>query len=242
MQDGRRSGTAAAMLLAGAVSVLALPSAVLAFSSRFDPLPLAGPQAAKPGGFQPAEVDPRLARSITVRALAKGQKFRFTPAVTPNRLERSVTVAVRFDGRGQRPIVVTGPLASAEQAGGSSLRIAPTAYNLGATRGYKGFGQGGGSQSANRKLELPDLSSYQLSGSTAQGDPSRFAPRIALDEKEKAGRSLVAPDVEHQYNLPEGMKYESGKGLSPSAPAEAPAGAAPGASGGLPKAFQGGKL
>ena len=214
MQDGRRSGTAAAMLLAGAVSVLALPSAVLAFSSRFDPLPDTGPQAAKPGGFQPAEVDPRLARSITVRALAKGQKFRFTPAVTPNRLERSVTVAVRFDGRGQRPIVVTGPLASAEQAGGSSLRIAPTAYNLGATRGYKGFGQGGGSQSANRKLELPDLSSYQLSGSTAQGDPSRFAPRIALDEKKKAGRSPRTFEGESDQSVDLGGSYRLTRNLN----------------------------
>jgi ferredoxin-type protein NapG len=60
-------------------------------------------------------------------------------------------------------------------------------------------------------------------------------------EKEKAGGSLVAPDVEHQYNLPEGMKYESGKGLtgSPGAVSPAPTPAEPVA---LPKAFQGGKL
>lgn len=216
MQNGKRSGTAAAMLLAGAVSVLALPSAVLAFSSRFDPLPSTeGQQAAKPGGFQPAEVDPRLARSITVRALAKGQAFRFTPAVTPNRLERSVTVAVRFDGRNQRPIVVTGPLAAAEPvAGGSSLRIAPTAYSLGATRGYKGFGQSGASQSANRKPELPDLSSYQLSGSTAQDDPSRFAPRIALDEKEKAGRSPRTFEGESDQSVDLGGSYRLTRNLN----------------------------
>lgn len=216
MQAGRRSGTAAAMLLAGAVGVLALPSAVLAFSSRFDPSPVAGPEAAAPGGFQPAEVDPRLARSITVRALAKGQKFRFTPAVTPNRLERSVTVAVRFDGRGQRPIVVTGPLAAADSAaGGGSLRIAPTAYNLGATRGYKGFSQGGATtQSANRKLELPDLSSYQLSGSTSRGDDSRFAPRIALDEREKAGRSPRTFEGESDQSVDLGGSYRLTRNLN----------------------------
>ena len=38
--------------------------------------------------------------------------------------------------------------------------------------------------------------------------------RLGWVEKEKAGGSLVAPDIEHQYNLPEGMKYENGKGLS----------------------------
>lgn len=215
MQAGRRSGTAAAMLLAGAVGVLALPSAVLAFSSRFDPLPVAGPEAAAPGGFQPAEVDPRLARSITVRALAKGQKFRFTPAVTPNRLERSVTVAVRFDGRGQRPIVVTGPLAAADSAaGGGSLRIAPTAYNLGATRGYKGFSQSGAAQSANRKPELPDLSSYQLSSSAAREDDSRFAPRIALDEREKAGRSPRTFEGESDQSVDLGGSYRLTRNLN----------------------------
>jgi hypothetical protein len=47
--------------------------------------------------------------------------------------------------------------------------------------------------------------------------------------------------VEHQYNLPEGMKYEHGKGLSSSPTADPPTqnlGDGPG----LPKAFQGGKL
>lgn len=214
-QNTRRSGTAAAMLLAGAVGVLALPSAVLAISSRFDPTPGAGPQEAKPGGFQPAEVDPRLARSITVRALPKGQKFRFTPAVTPNRLERSVTVAVRFDARNQRPIVATGPRASADPVGGNPLRIAPTAYNLGATRGYKGFGQGAAAaQSANRKLELPDLSSYQLSNGSARSDPSRFAPRIALDEKEKAGRSPRTFEGESDQSVDLGGSYRLTRNLN----------------------------
>ena len=213
MQNGRRNGTAAAMLLAGAVGVLALPSAVLAFSSRFDPVPGEGPQVVKPGGFQPAEVDPRLARSITVRALAKGQRFRFTPAVTPNRLERSVTVAVRFDGRNQRPIVVTG--AAEPAAASTSLRIAPTAYNLGATRGYKGLSQGAAAaQSASRKLELPDLSSYQLSRGTAQGDPSRFAPRIALDEKEKAGRSPRTFEGESDQSVDLGGSYRVTRNLN----------------------------
>ena len=38
--------------------------------------------------------------------------------------------------------------------------------------------------------------------------------RLGWEEKEKAGKSLVTPDVEHEYNLPEGLKYEhDGKGL-----------------------------
>jgi ferredoxin-type protein NapG len=38
--------------------------------------------------------------------------------------------------------------------------------------------------------------------------------KVGWEEKKKAGQSLVAPDAEHHYNLPEGMNYENGKGLS----------------------------
>lgn len=38
--------------------------------------------------------------------------------------------------------------------------------------------------------------------------------RFGWEEKAKHGEALVAPDVEHQYNLPEGMRYDhAGEGL-----------------------------
>jgi len=38
--------------------------------------------------------------------------------------------------------------------------------------------------------------------------------RWGWKEKNKAGKSLVAPDIEHQYNLPQGQRYElEGEGL-----------------------------
>ncbi len=38
--------------------------------------------------------------------------------------------------------------------------------------------------------------------------------RLGWEEKRAAGGSLVAPDTEHRYNLPDGMRYEySGRGL-----------------------------
>ncbi|MDT3737085.1 MAG: ferredoxin-type protein NapG [Denitratisoma sp.] len=77
----------------------------------------------------------------------------------------------------------------------------------------------------------------------AKGEPGQHY-RLGWVEKEKAGGSLVAPDVQHQYNLPEGMRYESGKGLLPggAAPAAPPGSAAPGSQPVLPKALQGGQL
>jgi ferredoxin-type protein NapG len=44
--------------------------------------------------------------------------------------------------------------------------------------------------------------------------------RLGWQEKQKAGESLVAPDVPHRYNLPEGQRYDhGGEGLIFEAPA-----------------------
>jgi ferredoxin-type protein NapG len=72
----------------------------------------------------------------------------------------------------------------------------------------------------------------------ARGEPGKHY-RIGWVEKEKAGGSLVAPDLEHRYNLPEGLRYESGRGFVPGGDA---APAAPGTQPAAPKALQGGKL
>ncbi len=73
----------------------------------------------------------------------------------------------------------------------------------------------------------------------AKGEPGKHY-RLGWVEQQKAGGSLVAPDVQHQYNLPEGMRYEQGRGLVPSeAP---PSSAASGSTPAVPRALQGGKL
>ncbi|MGB4333940.1 MAG: hypothetical protein WBJ41_03755, partial [Chromatiaceae bacterium] len=56
--------------------------------------------------------------------------------------------------------------------------------------------------------------------------------------KARAGESLVAPDLPHQYHLPEGMRYEhGGRGLIPGEPAlPAPTPGLPPATGGPPGA------
>jgi hypothetical protein len=186
---GKRSGGTSALLLSVAVGVLALPSAVLAFSSGGE-VQAVGPAASQiAGSFIPSEVDPRLGRSITVRALSKGRLFRFTPAATPSQFDNAViTVAVRLPGNGAGLAVRTStPSVDVAQSG---LRIAPTAYSLGTARGYRSFAENLGAGGSDiRKLEMPDLASYQPKGEAGKGDPSRFAPRVVLDERETAGRS-----------------------------------------------------
>lgn len=43
----------------------------------------------------------------------------------------------------------------------------------------------------------------------AKGELGRHY-RLGWEQKERAGGALVTPDVEHRYNLPEGMKYDHG--------------------------------
>jgi ferredoxin-type protein NapG len=63
-------------------------------------------------------------------------------------------------------------------------------------------------------------------------------------EKDKAGGSLVAPEPEHRYNLPEGLRYESGQGLSgaPLAPPAHGAASMPGRTGDAPRALKADRL
>ena len=193
---------APALVMALAVGILALPSAVLAFSSRLDVSVLDSGAHRELGSFAPSEVDPRLARALAARPAGKGPLFRFTPAGLATRPDRSVTVAVRVDSASASSITVRGvPLNAPHSASTTGvLRIAPTAYNLGVSRGYQGFAPTGTGVSGqgfvlaktkdNHKLEMPDLSAY-VPGDDSKASPttSRLAPHISLDERERAGRA-----------------------------------------------------
>ena len=190
-----RSGPRPALVMVVAVTILALPSAVLGISTRFD-LPqgnFASNQGM--GSFAPGQADPRLTRALAARGMqAKGPLFRFTPAGLAARPDRSVTVAVRVDEATARTIVVRGPSLSSRIAAKSPqvLRIAPTAYNLGVSRGFQNFS--GTLQAYSlphneaRRQDLPDLSALVRNDSGATSD-SRLVPHIALGERERAGRA-----------------------------------------------------
>ena len=216
----KRSGTAAAMLLVGTVSVLALPSAVLAFSSGYGIAPQLAASDPASGSFIPAVVDPRLSRSITVRALSKGRMFRFTPAATVSGIDRAVvTVAVRVNDGSSASLVLRRPVAAAVIPVGAEVPIAPTAYSLGAARGYRSFAQNAAPAAPAapvRQLDAPDLASFKPRPGVTR-DPSRFAPQVALDEPEKTGRSPRTfeqgdqqVDLGGSYRLTRNLKVTAG--------------------------------
>jgi len=56
---------------------------------------------------------------------------------------------------------------------------------------------------------LPEAAIKVLPRKLAKGKSAEHY-RLGWEEKQKAGGSLVSPDVEHQYNLPQGIKYDHG--------------------------------
>jgi hypothetical protein len=188
MARGSKNGMTAGFWLAGAVALLALPSAVLAFATDFEPKIAPPPPTGSMQAIDAAATQPRLARALPIRSLARGPLYPFTPAGTPNRPDRSVTVAVRVDPGATSLISVRGQRLAGADAGNVPLRIAPTAFNLGVSRGYGNFAQSLAATADGRKLEMPDLKGYSI-GSDSGGDPSRLSPRIVVDEKQAAGRA-----------------------------------------------------
>jgi len=60
---------------------------------------------------------------------------------------------------------------------------------------------------------LPEAAIKVFPRELAKGEAAAHY-RMGWEEKNKAGQSLVTPDVEHQYHLPEGLQYEhDGAGL-----------------------------
>ncbi len=187
----QKSGATAGVLLAGAVGLLALPNAVLAFTAKFEArssesvsgeaIDAIDTLATQPGR-------PNIARPIPIRSLAKGKLYPFTLAETPNRPDRSVTVAVRVDPGAANAISAHRTRAGEAATEGTELRIAPTAFSLGVSRGYQSFGQALVPPASKNIGSIPDLGRYSLTPDTDNSD-SRFSPRIIMDEAQSAGRT-----------------------------------------------------
>lgn len=221
--SGKTKGFARrSLLLAGgalALGVVVAPTVSQAFSSGFDSRPVSLDARGSIGSFTPASVDPALAASVKVATL-KGHLFRFTPAGASNRPDRSVTVAIRIDDANVRAVSVRGALgAIPAQAGLASFRISPVGYSLGVARGYESFAAGkpvthiGLQKVGFQKLDMPDLSTFTPSKSVAPSGTARFAPRITLDEKDKAGRAPRTLEGQSDYQVDVGGSYRLTRNL-----------------------------
>lgn len=203
-----------AALLAGVGLALALPSAgsavvgesLLASESgiNLELMP-----------FTPAGMDPslmsELASSVGIDAL------RFTPAARPGRKDRMLTVAVRVDHATARAISVRNTIEGATEAGRGTppLALTPTRYDLGIARGYQGFTQPAPKPIAGlagvRDVAMPDLAEFRPS--QPQGKPSRFQPRIAVEQDAAPGRALRPLEALGEQSVDVGGSYRVTRNL-----------------------------
>lgn len=187
-----RAGLTTGALLASAVGLLALPSAVLAFTVQFDTGEAASPGDNAVSALSNTRSGAALSQKFPAASLARGNLYPFTPAISLTRPDRSVTVAVRLDPGSAETFSVHVPRARIGQnAEWPEAPIAPTAFSLGVARGYANFAQG-----LVRKDEVqtaaasaaPDLARFSIANSGKAND-SRFSPRIVMDETKTAGRA-----------------------------------------------------
>lgn len=216
----RSSGVRTSLILGGAVgaAMFVAPTVTSAFSSGFDAAPVSLAARGGIGSFTPASVDERLASQITVRALKSGKLFRFTPAGTDGRPNRSVTVAVRVDSLNAQAFSVRKALADGgAPAGASAVRIAPVAFNLGLARGYASFAAPGNVTvlsplSDVQRIEMPDLAKFKSSAPASK--PSRFAPRIEAEGRDQAGRAPRTLEGQGDYQVDLGGSYRLTRNLN----------------------------
>lgn len=89
------------------------------------------------------------------------------------------------------------------QRSGSHALIIPTVHSDACT----------GCGKCEHACVLPEAAIKVFPRKLAKGKSAEHY-RLGWEEKQKAGESLVSPDVQHQYNLPQGVDYEhGGRGL-----------------------------
>ncbi len=215
----RRRSRLAAPIAAGALVLSGLPTAGLALGALDD-----GARLATDGSFAtltPASVDPRLAAFVAKRTDGRARLMRFTPAGVTDRGSRSVTVAVRVDEEAARAISVRSAIAAAmdQVSGDTGLRITPTRYSLGISRGYQSFAKPEPTR-LSRSLSdaaIPDLADMRPAPTEEQGQ-SRFATRVELEQQDKTGsapktidsRGDQTVDIAGSYRLTRNLDVTAG--------------------------------
>ncbi|WP_328598197.1 hypothetical protein [Croceibacterium salegens] len=207
--SGRTGGIAATVALASLV-LAGIPTAGWALDSLGGK---SGRSASANLPFTPASVDPRVARLVGANGSA-ARLLRFTPAGLAERPNRSVTVAVRIDEDAAHAIQVRSAIDSAKDqlASAPAVRIAPTRYNLGISRGYQSFAQPSVIDKKLSAESIPDLATFRPSPG-ARPDESRFEPRIALEAEEKTGSLPLTRDSIGAQSVAVGGSYRLTRNL-----------------------------
>ncbi len=153
------------------------------------------------GTFTPASADPKLA-AVLARAGMTGSGFRFTPSESTRKSPRDITVAVRT--RSNRA-VRDDRVASAE-----SVSLAPIAYNLGVSVGWKRFAVSG---------DVAKIDMAGQPGSREMADigisytGNRASARIKAGAERPTGDVPALVAVDPSYSIDVGSSYSLTRNL-----------------------------
>lgn len=148
------------------------------------------------GSFTPAAADPRMA-AVYARSGIAMNSFRFTPSAPQS--NRPVTVAVR--ARVNRPALAS---ATRDPATSASLTIAPMAYSLGASVGWKRFALSGDVA----KLDTAGLPGGRESAKVGVSyNASKWGTRVQLEADRPAGSAPRTLSGTPSYSVDLGGSY-----------------------------------
>lgn len=188
----------------GAVSALALVASV-ATSADATPRPIRKrisgasgislPSSSGIGSFTPAAADPRRAATGRLSGLG-GSGFRFTPSASPGS-RRSVTVAVRARtstarAEPQRAAILT------------NIALAPSAYNLGVSLGWKKFALSGDFAKFEGGLLPTDREAMDVGVSYSN---RKWSTRLQFGADRSAGTRPALIGADESYSVDLGGSY-----------------------------------
>lgn len=156
------------------------------------------------GSFTPAAADPKLAAILAKSELAS-TGFRFTPT-SESIKNRQVTVAVRArSSAAGQSASLRGDIPTIE-----SLGITPSAYNLGASIGWKRFALSGDVARIDTGLEP---GSREMVSAGASYNTSRWSGRVQVGADRSIGNQprLIVPEA--SYSLDVGGSYRLTRNL-----------------------------
>ena len=192
------------LVLGGAVGLLAIPSAVLGLSAGFDPARVMASAQSGLDSLSDDALETADARAVMLRSLARpshsGDLFSVTPGRADPRAHTGLSIAVRVDPSNARAIQTRPGDAP------SAMRMSQSAYNLAVTRGTKSFSDNLVAADKQDDQPLANMTAFKLSPGAKDG-PSRFAPVVEIDERQRAGRAPRTFDGDGEARVDLGGSY-----------------------------------
>lgn len=201
------SGIAATALLA-----LSLPPAIAAVSRDAPQKKSRISVGFSTSNFTPSIADPALAAEFARRGLQPGQ-FRFTPATAQRDKGKSIRVAIRAGGIAALRSPRGTPAALAETSAATTVTaITPTAYNLGASVGWKRFALS--SDLAKAKAGVAgETRERAVVGVTYDVSP-KAAGRLSVGAERSSGGANRAIPTEDSVDFDLGASYKVARNLA----------------------------